>query len=342
MKEDKENLLMHENHVIIMAGGIGSRFWPISTPEYPKQFIDILGCGKTLIQLTFDRFRSICKEENFWVVTNSSYVEIVKKQLPFVPTMHILSEPKARNTAPCIAWACWMLHQENPNANVVVTPADSVVMDTNVFKSVIINLLDFTKKNPVIATVGIKPSRPEIGYGYIELAEEVETDICHVNAFKEKPDLATARDYVQSGKYLWNSGLFVWKVNTIIRAIKKYKPDLATIMNEIVSGGDVDFLFPKCEKISIDYAIIEPAAKDGQVFTHFADFGWSDLGNWTSLYEKLQKDSANNCAVGPVQFYDCTNCLVHTENANKVVIQGLEGCIIAERNGQILVCQKKR
>lgn len=331
---------MHNNHVVIMAGGIGSRFWPLSTPEYPKQFIDILGCGRTLIQLTVDRFVGICPAENFWVVTNAAYVDIVKEQLPHIPAHHILAEPEARNTAPCIAWACWTIQQECANANIVVTPADAVVMNPQEFQRVITNALQFTKDSQAIVTIGIKPSRPETGYGYVELAEKVENEIHRVQAFKEKPDLATAQAYVVKGTYLWNAGIFVWNAHTIVDSITQYNPGIAAKMDEIMATGQVKELFPLCEKISIDYAVMEPTAAEGKVYTHPADFGWSDLGNWASLHDKLQKDSANNCAVGQVQFYACTDCVVHAEDAKRVILQGLESYIVAEKNGQILVCKR--
>ena len=201
---------MKNTHVVIMAGGIGSRFWPLSTPEFPKQFIDILGCGRTLIQLTTDRFKGVCPDENFWVVTNASYVDIVKEQLPQIPHSHILAEPAARNTAPCIAWACWSIRKENPNANVVVTPADAVVMNPEEFRRVIGNALEFTKESDAIVTIGIKPSRPETGYGYVETAEQAAGEICKVKEFKEKPNFETAQEYLRKGNYLWNAGIFVW------------------------------------------------------------------------------------------------------------------------------------
>ena len=287
-----------------MAGGVGSRFWPLSTPEYPKQFIDILGCGRTLIQLTVDRFKGICPMQNFWVVTNAKYVDIVKQQLPDIPAEHILAEPAARNTAPCIAWACWSIKKEDPTANVVVTPADAVVMNPEKFRRVISNALAFTEKKNAIVTIGIKPSRPETGYGYVEAKDAVEGEICGVEAFKEKPDHETAEKYLKAGNYLWNAGIF------------------------------------GCEKISIDFAVMEPASADNLVYTHPADFGWSDLGNWASLHDKLQKDKNNNGAVGNVKMYECTNCVVHAEDAKKVVLQGLDGYIVSERNGQFLVCRR--
>lgn len=323
-----------------MAGGVGSRFWPLSTPEYPKQFIDILGCGRTLIQLTVDRFKGICPMDNFWVVTNAKYVEIVKQQLPDIPENHILAEPAARNTAPCIAWACWSIKKEDSTANVVVTPADAVVMNPEEFRRVIKNALSFTDDNNAIVTIGIKPSRPETGYGYVESSDVISGEICKVNAFKEKPDHETAEKYLKAGNFLWNAGIFVWNIETIMESITKYKPNIADDMENITITGDVANIFPQCEKISIDFAVMEPAAAEGLVYTHPADFGWSDLGNWASLHDKLQKDENGNGTVGNVKMYECTNCVVHAEDARKVVLQGLDGYIMSEKNGQILICKR--
>ena len=330
-----------------MAGGVGSRFWPLSTPEYPKQFIDILGCGRTLIQLTVDRFKGIAPMSNFWVVTNAAYVEIVRQQLPDIPVDHILAEPAARNTAPCIAWACWKIQQEDPAANVVVTPADAVVMNPEEFRRVIGNALAFTDRRDAIVTIGIKPSRPETGYGYVEALPAVDGEICGVKAFKEKPDLETAAKYLAAGNYLWNAGIFVWNVQTIVNSIQKYNNPIAQIMTRIAKAfgsseerSVVDGLFPLCEKISIDYAVMEPASRDGVVFTHPADFGWSDLGNWASLHDKLAKDPDGNGIVGNVHLYECHDCVVHAEDAKKVVLQGLDGYIVSEKNGRILVCKR--
>lgn len=333
---------MKHNHVVIMAGGVGSRFWPLSTPEYPKQFIDILGVGRTLIQLTYDRFRGIAEPQNVWVVTNAKYVNEVRKQLPDVPVDHILSEPAARNTAPCIAWACWCILKKDSQANVVVTPSDAIVMDTTEFQRVISESLAYTAINNAIVTVGIQPTRPETGYGYVQLGGHVNREIYMVDAFKEKPNLEIAKGYLQSGNYLWNAGIFVWNIHTIVNAITKYKPNIAADMDKIVETGDVQNIFPECEKISIDFAVMEPAAADGRVFTHPASFGWSDLGNWQSLHEKLQKDVNNNGKVGNVSFIECKDCVVHAEDAKTVVLQGLEGYIVSEKNGNILVCKRSQ
>ena len=331
-----------KNHIVIMAGGIGSRFWPLSTPEYPKQFIDILGCGRTLIQLTVDRFKGLCPAQNFWVVTNAAYVDIVRQQLPEIPAGHILAEPAARNTAPCIAWACWRIKKEDPEANVVVTPADAVVMNPEEFRRVIANALSFTAKSDAIVTIGIKPSRPETGYGYAESGERraENGEIMTVKAFKEKPDRQLAEQYLQAGNYLWNAGIFVWNVKTITDAISTYKPNIAADIERMRTDKDVQEVFPQCEKISIDYAVMEPAAADGKVYTHPADFGWSDLGNWASLHDKLQKDANGNGTVGPVRLYECSNCVVHAEDAEKVVLQGLDGYLVAQKGGRLLVCRR--
>lgn len=339
---------MH-NHVVIMAGGIGSRFWPISTPDFPKQFIDILGCGRTLIQLTFDRFQGVCPENNFWVVTNAKYVDIIKTQLPSIPANHILAEPAARNTAPCIALACWKIKAEDPEANIVVTPSDAVVMNPAAFRKVIGNALDFASKNDVLVTIGIKPSRPETGYGYVEIEGHSECGVFHVKEFKEKPDLDTAIKYLSDGKFLWNAGIFIWNVNAIIESIQKYHPQIAGLVTRISQsfGAEneqaiIEGLFPLCEKISIDYAIMEPASKDGNVYTYPADFGWSDLGNWASLHEKLQKDENGNSAIGNVTLVKCKNCTVHTEDVKKVALYELDGYIISEKNGRILICPRDK
>ena len=330
-----------------MAGGIGSRFWPLSSSEYPKQFIDILGCGRTLIQLTVDRFTGVCPSSNFWVVTNAKYVDIVREQMPEIPADHILAEPAARNTAPCIAWASWRIKKVDPTAKVVVTPADAVVMYPKEFRGVINNALAFTDSHNAIVTIGIKPSRPETGYGYVETIGVEEGEIYKVAAFKEKPDCDTAEKYLHAGNYLWNAGIFVWNVETIVSSITKYNNQIAGLMNRIAkSFGSseekqiVDGLFPLCEKISIDYAVMEPASTDGIVYTHPADFGWSDLGNWASLHEKLQKDANNNGSVGNIKLFECSNCVVHVEDAKQVVLQGLDGFIVSEKNGQILVCKR--
>lgn len=328
------------NHIVIMAGGIGSRFWPLSTPECPKQFIDILDCGKTLIQLTADRFRDVAPQRNIWVVTNAAYIKYVREQLPEVPEDHILAEPAARNTAPCIAWASWRIRQECPGANVVVTPSDAFVADTAGFRRVILEALDFTAQSDAIVTVGIKPTRPETGYGYVQAGQTAGAGILRVQAFKEKPSLEVAERYLADGGYLWNAGIFVWNVQTACDAVREYAPGIAGDMDRIIAGGDIDGIFPQCEKISVDYAVMEPAAAAGRVFTHPADFGWSDLGNWASLHGRLTRDDSSNALVGDVSAVDCHDCVVYARDAGKVVIQGLDGYIVALKEGRLLICRR--
>ena len=333
-----------ETHIVIMAGGIGSRFWPMSTPECPKQFIDVTGCGKSLIQLTVERFQGLCIPDNIWIVTSEKYKETVRKQLPSVPPHHILTEPVARNTAPCITYACWKIKKHHPDANIVVTPADALVINTDEFRRAIAKALLMTDQSKAIVTIGIKPCRPETGYGYIAAGEEVDQDIRKVDEFKEKPDLKTAQQYVDAGNYFWNAGIFVWNVKTIEEAIRRYAPGIAEVFDRIYpefyterEKETIEELFPTCESISIDYAVMEKAER---IYVLPAEFGWSDLGSWGSLHSLLPKDNRNNAIVGEnIRLYECNNCIVHTPHLQQAVIQGLDGYIIAEKEGTLLICK---
>lgn len=333
-----------ETHIVIMAGGIGSRFWPMSTPECPKQFIDVTGCGKSLIQLTVERFQGLCIPDNIWIVTSEKYKETVRKQLPSVPPHHILTEPVARNTAPCITYACWKIKKHHPDANIVVTPADALVINTDEFRRAIAKALLMTDQSKAIVTIGIKPCRPETGYGYIAAGEEVDQDIRKVDEFKEKPDLKTAQQYVDAGNYFWNAGIFVWNVKTIEEAIRRYAPGIAEVFDRIYpefyterEKETIEELFPTCESISIDYAVMEKAER---IYVLPAEFGWSDLGSWGSLHSLLLKDNRNNAIVGEnIRLYECNNCIVHTPHLKQAVIQGLDGHIIAEKEGTLLICK---
>ncbi len=331
-----------ENHVVIMAGGIGSRFWPMSTADCPKQFLDILGTGRTLIQMTMDRLLPVCPADHVWVVTSAKYVDMVHQQLPEVPMSHILAEPAARNTAPCIAYACWKISMHHPEANIVVTPSDALVLDTAEYARVIKAALAKTADSNAIVTIGIKPSRPETGYGYIEVAESTE-EVRPVAAFREKPDLETAQKYLAAGNYLWNAGIFVWNVDTITGAIKTHAPQIAGVMDEIAKdfytereAATIEALFPTCEKISIDYAVMEKA---GNINTIPAEFGWSDLGTWGSLHVNMAQDADGNAVAGGAELHDCKGCIVHTSSLNRVVLEGLEDYIVAEKDGRLLVCR---
>ena len=342
-----------ENHVVIMAGGIGSRFWPMSTPDFPKQFVDVMGTGKTMIQMTVERFAPVCPMSNFWVVTSAAYVHIVRQQLPDIPAENILAEPCARNTAPCIAYACWKIKAKHPSANIVVTPSDALVLDGDEFRRVIRTALDFTAKGERIVTIGITPTRPETGYGYIQCpphsdssrhSERSEESILPVSAFKEKPTLEVAKNYLASGNYLWNAGIFVWNVSTIVDSLRRFVPELAAKMDRMSESfytrfetETVEDIFPTCEKISIDYAVMEKA---DYIYTIPGDFGWSDVGTWGSLWTLLEHDKDGNAVVGKnVHLYGCRGCIVHAPNASSVVLEGMEDSIVVERNGRLLVCR---
>lgn len=332
------------NHIVIMAGGIGSRFWPMSTPQCPKQFIDVMGCGRSLLQLTVDRFKGICDPSHVWVVTSAQYVDMVQAQLPDVPAENILAEPCRRNTAPCIAFVAWKIKNKYPNANIVVTPSDALVLNTEEFRRVISQALQFTRDAHNIVTIGIRPSRPETGYGYIAAGRQVDdSEICKVEQFKEKPNLEVAKSYLAAGNYLWNAGIFVWNVNTIVDSITAYQPELAQIFDQLSPAfytpqeeAMVNKLFHTCPNISIDYAVME---KSPHIYVHPADFGWSDLGTWGSLHTHIAHDEQGNAVVGNVALFDSANCIVHAPQNKRVVVQGLDGYIVAEKDGTLLICR---
>lgn len=331
-----------------MAGGVGSRFWPMSTTEKPKQFIDVLGVGRSLLQLTFDRFKGICSPENVWVVTNRSYKDLVLEELPEIPVTNILCEPCRRNTAPCIAYVSWRIKSKDRNANIVVTPSDHIVTNCEEFKRVISQCLKFTSETDAIITLGMKPTRPETGYGYIQAdlssCSPRNKEIFRVDSFREKPDLETAKKYIQNKSYFWNAGIFIWSVNTIVNAFRIYQPAISKIFESLqpVYGTpkeqeEIDLRFPECENISVDYAIMEKAE---EIFVCPADFGWSDLGTWGSLLVQTKKDLYGNGVIGEnVSLFDTHNCIVHTLDKKKVVIQGLDGYIVADDGNKLLICK---
>ena len=347
---NKKQKYMATNHryCVIMCGGIGSRFWPMSTQECPKQFIDVMGCGRTLIQLTVDRFEGVCPKENIWVVTSEKYAQIVREQLPEVPEENILKEPCRRNTAPCIAYVCWKIKTRNPKANIVVTPSDHVVMNVKEFQRVITSALDYTQTSDAILTLGMKPTRPETGYGYIEAdlssASASNKEIFRVDSFKEKPNAETAAKYIRQNNYFWNAGIFIWNVNTIVNAFRIYQPEIAEIFTALMpyyytetEQQEIDRHFPECPNISVDYAILEHS---DEIYVFPADFGWSDLGTWGSLHVQMDKDLAGNVAIGPdITLYESRGCVVHTIQEKKVVIIGLDGYIVAENDDRLLICK---
>ena len=340
--------MANNNHLVIMAGGVGSRFWPMSTKDKPKQFIDVLGVGRTLIQLTYDRFETICPPENVWVVTNKKYVDIVKRQLPEIPVGNILCEPCRRNTAPCIAYVSWRIKKECPTANIVVTPSDHIVLNIPEFRRVISNSLSFTSETDAIVTLGMKATRPETGYGYIQAdltsSSPRNKEIFRVDSFREKPDLETAKKYLAENNYFWNAGIFLWSVRTIVNAFRIYQPALANIFESMsdVYGTDkeqdvIDERFPECENISVDYAIMEKAE---EIFVCPADFGWSDLGTWGSLLVQTKHDTDGNSIIGDnVSVFETKNSIIHTVGCKQVVVQGLDGYIVAENDGRLLICK---
>ena len=327
--------------LIIMAGGIGSRLWPLSTPELPKQFVDVIGVGKSLIQMTVDRFLPICPMENMWIVTSTHYAEIVHKQLPRIPDSHILLEPVGRNTAPCIAYACRKIAQHHPDANVIVAPSDALVLNKDKFTSVIKESLRFVAKtkSPRIVTVGIEPTRPETGYGYICAEKAVKGKVVRVNRFCEKPDLEKAKAYLADGSFFWNAGIFVWRLSTILSELREHAPQIAGIMDKLEpylytdqENAKLEELFPQCDKISIDYAVME---KSDNIYVIAEDLGWSDLGTWGSLKEFRQN-------VGQVELHDCKNCTCAIEGGQRLIAVGLTNYIIAVQDGKILVCPLDR
>ncbi len=336
------------NHLVIMAGGVGSRFWPMSTEDKPKQFIDVLGVGRSLLQLTFDRFKGICPPENVWVLTNHKYADLVHEQLPEVPVGNILREPCRRNTAPCIAYVSWRIKNADVNANIVVTPSDHIVTDTEEFRRVIMQGLNFTAETDAIVTLGMRPNRPETGYGYIQAdlrsPSARNKEIFRVDQFREKPDLATAQKYIQQSNFYWNAGIFIWSATTIINAFRIYEPSLAKIFDGIRSKlgtaeeqSVIDTRYPECESISVDYAIMEKAE---EIFVFPSDFGWSDLGTWGSLLMQSHRDIYGNAVIGEnISLYDSKNCIVHTTDNKKTVVQGLDGYIVAEKDGKLLICK---
>ena len=339
---------INHSHLVIMAGGIGSRFWPMSTPERPKQFVDVLGTGRTFIQMTVDRFKGILPAENVWVVTSKAYKDIIAEQLPEVPCGNILLEPCRRNTAPCIAYAAWRIKSIDPKATIVVSPSDHLVLDTPEFQRVVKSAMDFASTSDAIVTLGMKPTRPETGYGYIQTDMSCPSarnkEIYRVDSFREKPDLATAEKYIRKPNMLWNAGIFIWNVSTIVNALRVYAPEINEVFENLLplygttkEQEAINENFPKCESISVDYAILE---KSEEIYCFPANFGWSDLGTWGSLRENVKRDNNGNAVIGNnVQTYETRDCVIHCCEERRVVVQGLDGYIVAEKDNTLLICK---
>ena len=335
------------NYAIIMAGGIGSRFWPISRSSHPKQFIDILGTGKTLIQNTYERFLKVCPKENIYVVTNESYTKLVKQQLPDMADGQILTEPVMRNTAPCVAYGCFKIESLNPEAVIVVAPSDQQILDEDAFVSAIEKSLQTAASTDSLITLGIKPSRPDTGYGYIQYTDQaINQDFHKVKTFTEKPTLEIAKTFIQSGDFLWNAGIFVWSAQAIVKAFGRHLPEMHEIFAEArpvynteEEKSYVHKAYQQCINISIDYGIMEKA---DNVYVLPSAFGWSDLGTWASIYDLAEKDYVGNAVIPSekVIMYDSSNCMVNVPGEKLVILQGLHDFIVVESNNTLLICPR--
>lgn len=335
---------MSNTYIIIMAGGTGTRFWPYSRIKKPKQFLDILGTGRTMIQSTYERFRNLAPPENFMVVTNEEYTDLVKEQLPELTDDQIIKEPVKRNTAPCIACATYKIMQKNSDAVTVVTPSDHIVQNDLAFVETMKEALEFADEKEHLVTIGIKPHRPETGYGYIQFLDGDE-HIKKVKTFTEKPEKDLAKTFLASGDFLWNSGVFVWKANTIRKNFEKHLPEVDEIFSEIESSfysneenEAIKKAYSQCRSISIDYGIMEKARN---VFVVPGDFGWSDVGSWETIHElSPQKDENKNVVQANALLYSSKNCLIRASKDKLIVIQDLNGYLVTEYDNVILVCKK--
>lgn len=336
-------------YCVIMAGGIGARFWPMSRSSHPKQFIDILGSGSTLIQQTFKRLTRLCPPENILIVTNGIYKELVMSQLPNISEDQVLCEPMRRNTAPCIAYANYKIFKKNPEARVVVAPSDHIILDENEFINTLQSALKAVSENDWLLTLGIKPSRPDTGYGYIQFMENViypgDNHLRKVKTFTEKPNQELAETFLECGDFLWNSGIFVWSLKSIMKSFQENLPEVDELFNkglDLYNTGEEDAFISEtysvCRNISIDYGIMEKAEN---VYVRISDFGWSDLGTWGSLHDIRKKDEHNNAIIGKnVMVYDTEECIINVPKNKLVVINGLKDFIVAEEEGTLLICRK--
>ena len=334
---------------IVMAGGLGSRFWPVSGIDCPKQFVDTMGVGRSMLQLTFERMEKLCPRDHVIVVTGEQYTDRVREQVPGLLPWQVLGEPLRRNTAPCIAYASWRIKALNPQANIVVTPADHIVMNVAEFRRVVVSALNFTAETDSIVTLGMKPTRPETGYGYIQadlsVASARNREVYRVDSFHEKPELSVAEKYVKHKNFFWNSGIFLFRVQTIVNALRIYTPEISQIFEPLLpvygtpeEQETINREFPKCPNISIDYAVME---KSEEIFVFPASFGWSDLGTWGSLHEQSVKDGHENVCIGQrIELHDTNRCIVHTQQEKRVIIQGLDGFIVAEKDNTLLICRR--
>jgi mannose-1-phosphate guanylyltransferase len=335
---------MQNTYVIIMAGGVGTRFWPFSRTDFPKQFHDVLGTGRTLLQQTVDRFEGVCPIENIYIVTSLEYKDLIKVQIPELLDDQILLEPHRRNTAPCIAYACYKIASQNPQANVIVAPADHIILKEEVFRDTVRIALGATRNESILVTLGIQPTRPDTGYGYIQYIPDKLT-VKKVKSFTEKPHLELAIQFLDSGDFVWNAGIFIWNVESFKEALRKYQPNIAEIFEEgnghyfqDTEDAFIQRAYQHCGSISIDNGIMEKA---DNVHVVLSSFGWSDLGTWKSLYEVSEKDPNQNVTDGNLLLYNTTNSIIKTPQDKLVVINGLDGFIVAEYDGVLLICKKE-
>jgi len=339
----------NNNYCIIMAGGVGSRFWPMSRVSAPKQFIDILGDGSSLIQKTFHRFEKICPKENIYIVTNTMYANLVKEQLPEINDEQLVLEPGRRNTAPCIAYANQKIKKINPDAVIVVAPSDHNIEKEDVFTDVIAKGMETVAQKDLLLTIGIRPSNPNTGYGYIQYDEDKvlpqNHSIYEVKTFTEKPQLEMAKQFIESGDFLWNAGIFIWSLKSIEKAFNKFLPEVESLFeagepyyNTPEEKNFIEKTYQICRNISIDYGIMEKAHN---VLVYAADFGWSDLGTWGSLHSICPKDEKGNTVVGKkTKIYNTTNCIINAPKNKVVVVQGLDNYIVVENDDVLLICSK--
>jgi mannose-1-phosphate guanylyltransferase len=336
------------HYVAIMAGGIGSRFWPMSRTAYPKQFLDVLNTGKTLIQWTYERYAKFIPDENIFIVTSEEYVGIVKEQLPKIPLQNILAEPSRKNTAPCIAYISFKLAQLDPEAVFVVAPSDHLILEEEAFQQTALQALDFVENIKSLVTLGIKPTHPNTGYGYIQYeGHEVANGVYKVKTFTEKPDLEIAKTFIASGDFLWNAGIFAWKASTILNAFEKHQPEMFELFDQqkaLFNTADehqaIAKIYPLCVNISIDIAIMEKA---DNVYVIPSSFGWSDLGTWNSAYENIEKDYLGTAvASNNVVVIDATKCMINAPKDKLVVVQGLDDFIVVDTKDVLLICSKEK
>ncbi len=328
-----------------MCGGIGSRFWPYSRESRPKQFLDFLGTGRSLLQMSFDRISALVPPENVLVVTNAQYKPLISEQLPELSDDNILLEPARRNTAPCIAWAAYHIAARDPEASIIVCPSDHLITRDEVFRDAILKGFEFVETHDALLTLGITPTRPETGYGYIQVGEKVEGDICRVKTFTEKPKLELAKVFLETGEFFWNSGIFLWSAKTIIRELITNAPDVANVFEKgrhlFGTSAERQFIeenFPGCVGISIDFAVMEKAKN---VYVECVSFGWNDLGTWSALYDNSPKNrDANVTQNCRVLAYDSTDNIFAVKDDKLVVVAGLSGYIVADRGDVLLICPK--